>query len=51
MAETVTIISIRRSLRGGLVLFNPALDGLRIDASVCYQAKADVQKPNAQVGV
>ena len=24
MAETVTIISIRRSLRGPLVLFNPA---------------------------
>jgi hypothetical protein len=35
MAETVTIISIQRSLRGPLVLFNPALrDGqdLRIDA-------------------
>jgi hypothetical protein len=35
MAETVTIISIRRSLRGPLVLFNPALragQDLRIDA-------------------
>ena len=32
VAETVTIISIRRSLRLPLVLFNPALCGLRIDA-------------------
>jgi hypothetical protein len=36
MAETVTIIGIPRSLRGPLVLFNPALGGLRVDASVCY---------------